>query len=449
MNKSFYLESLGCAKNQVESEHLIAVLEARGLSPALEAESADYLIVNTCGFIASAKKESIDTVLDFRRLYPDKKIVLVGCLALRYQADLEQELGEADGIWGDIHHPGFPDFVAGLLDPATRPATATAVSPKAASTPDAFEETDRQRLLSFPGSVYIKIAEGCANRCTYCAIPLIRGGLRSRRRADIVSEAKAFLDRGIRELILIAQDTSSFGLDRGQGELAALLAETAALPGDFWVRLLYLHPDRFSNSILDALASSPKILPYFDLPFQHASTRILTAMNRRGNADTYLALVASIRQRLPEAVIRTTFLTGFPGESDEDFAELVKFQARLRPAWAGVFAYSPEEDTQAFALKPKVPKKTALARKAEVEERQTKITATWLDGLAGLETEVLIEEKVEGEGLLLGRAWFQAPEVDGLVVVTDGTGVDARPGDRIRVHIDGRAGVDLRGTRLP
>ncbi len=434
MKRTFYLESLGCAKNQVDSEHAIAALEAAGLSWTDDPESAACLIVNTCGFIASAKQESIEAVLSFRRRYPGKKIVLVGCLALRYQEDLERELGEADGVWGNVRDPGFPAFVAGIVAPRSRRGKTGGAGP-----------ADRKRLLSYPGSVYVKIAEGCANRCTYCAIPLIRGGLVSRDIAGVVREVRAFLKRGILEVNLIAQDTSSFGLDRGASELPALLAAVSALPGDFWVRLLYIHPDRFSPGLLDAIRSSPRILPYFDLPFQHGSEPILKAMNRRGNAAVYVALAESIRAVLPQAVIRTTFLTGFPGESEDDFDRLLDFQARLRPQWAGVFAYSPEEDTQAFKLKPRVPAKVARERKAAIEERQTPITAAWLDSLAGLETDVLVEERVEGEDLLLGRAWFQAPEVDGLVVVREG---NAQPGERIRVRIEGRSGVDLRGRRI-
>jgi len=432
MSPSFYIESLGCAKNQVESEHAIALLETAGLSWTADPAAADCLLVNSCGFIASAKQESIDSVLDLRRRFPDKKIVLVGCLALRYREDLERELGEADGVWGDIRDPGFPGFVSGILG-----RRKTAASPGA---------PERRRLLSYPGSVYVKISEGCANRCAYCAIPLIRGGLRSRLRDDVVAEARGFLERGIREVNLIAQDTSSFGLDRGGSELAALLSGVAGLPGDFWVRLLYIHPDRFTAGLLDAVRSLPRVLPYFDLPFQHGSGPILKAMNRRGDADSYAALADSIRSTVPEAVIRTTFLTGFPGETDDDFDRLLAFQERLRPQWAGVFAYSPEEGTPAFKLRPRVPVKTARERKAVLEERQTAITAEWLDSLTGLETDVLVEERVEGEDLLLGRAWFQAPEVDGLVVVR---GSEARPGGKIRVKIEGRAGVDLTGRPLP
>ena len=433
MTNTFFLESLGCAKNQVDSEHIISLLERRGLVHTPDEEHAACVIVNTCGFIQSAKEESIAAVLDFRRRHPDKKIILVGCLALRYQKELEAELGEADGVWGDIRHPDFPGFVLDILGASLPPAPG----------PSAGDFGERRHLLSFPGSVYIKISEGCGNNCTYCAIPLIRGNLRSRDRHDIVNEARAFLARGIREINLIAQDTAAFGSDRGAPELERLLADLCALPGDHWIRLLYLHPDHFPDELPDLMNRFPILIPYFDIPFQHGSASVLAAMNRRGNAAAYAALVERIRERLPQAVLRTTFLVGFPGENERDFEELLAFQERIAPQWAGVFVYSPEEGTPAVAFKPRVPKKSAMARKNILEERQTSLTYSWLERLVGRSVEVLLEEQVEGEALSLGRAWFQAPEVDGLVVVE---GASAAPGERIRVNITGRAGMDLKGV---
>jgi ribosomal protein S12 methylthiotransferase len=438
MNRSFFLESLGCAKNQVDSEHIISLLEHHRLVYTVDPAHADCLIVNTCGFIQSAKEESIAAVLDFRQRFPDKKIILVGCLARRYRKELEGELGEVNGIWGDIRHPSFPTFVLKVMHPAggrKRPAETQSVSA-------ATDYGERRRLLSFPGSVYIKISEGCGNNCTYCAIPLIRGKLVSRERREIIREARAFLDRGLREINLIAQDTAAFGTDRGGPELVRLLTDLAALPGDYWIRLLYLHPDHFPDMLLDLIAASSRLLPYFDIPFQHGSGRILTAMNRRGDADSYTALVDRIRARLPQAVLRTTFLVGFPGESEDDFQQLLDFQERIAPQWAGVFVYSPEEGTRAAVIKPRVPKKTARERQQILETRQTAITHRWLDGLAGRLTGVLLEERVEGEDLFLGRAWFQAPEVDGLVVASGAAG---QPGEMVRVRIAGRAGMDLKG----
>jgi ribosomal protein S12 methylthiotransferase len=426
----FHVESLGCAKNQVDSERMIAALEGAGWSLAAPDE-ADVLIVNTCGFISSAKKESIETGLELKLRHPGKKVIMVGCLTERYGKELAGELPEIDGFLGNRDPARILDLVeAGREgDPAPRPY-------------------ERTHLLSYPGSAYVKIAEGCANRCTYCAIPLIRGDLASRPVAEIVEESRRLLDRGIRELILIAQDLGSYGKDLGTGSdggaarLPGLLQQLARLSGDFWVRMLYIHPDHFPGEILDLLAADRRFLPYFDLPFQHASARILRAMGRRPDAEENARLVSRIREKLPGAVIRTTFLLGFPGETDEDFQRLLAFQEETRPDWMGCFTYSREEDTPAYSLKGRVSTAAAVARKAEMERRQVPITARSLDASVGRTLDVLVEERIEGEEMSLGRAYLHAPDVDGLVVVRRGL----QPGSRVPVVIERRNGVDLEGS---
>ncbi len=300
---------------------------------------------------------------------------------------------------------------------------------------------ERAHLLSYPGSAYVKIAEGCSNRCTYCAIPLIRGELASRSRAEIIDEARGLLDRGARELVLIAQDLGSWGRDLGEARLTNLLEDLSRLPGDFWVRLLYIHPDHFPPGLLDLMAGDARFLPYFDLPFQHAAPDILLAMGRRNDPARNVGLVTEIRARLPDAVIRSTFLLGFPGETDADFDILLDFQERLRPDWLGSFTYSREEETPAYEMGGRVTKAVAEKRKEELERRQTGITDRALDRYVGRTLDVLVEERVQGEELSLGRAYLQAPDVDGLVVVR-GT-FDA--GRMVRVRIDRRNGVDLEG----
>jgi ribosomal protein S12 methylthiotransferase len=291
-------------------------------------------------------------------------------------------------------------------------------------------------LLSLPGSAYVKISEGCNNRCAFCAIPLIRGGLRRRDIPGIVEECKALLGRGVKELCLIGQDIGSYG------DLSALLEALSALKGDFWVRLLYIHPDNFPLPILEIIEKDARLLPYFDIPFQHGSAKILKAMNRRGNAGVYLDLIETIRGRLPNAVIRSTFMTGFPGETGEDFAALLDFQEKACLDWLGCFTYSREEDTPAFSMKTRVPKKTALERKGIIEERQIPITEKQMDRFTGQSFDALVEEKIEGEdGLYLGRLFCQAPEVDGSAVITSGR--DLLPGDFVRGRVFARAGFDL------
>jgi ribosomal protein S12 methylthiotransferase len=422
----FHVESLGCAKNQVDSERMIAALEGAGWRLSAP-EEAQVLIVNTCGFISSAKKESIETSLELKQRNPGKKVIMVGCLTERYGGQLANELPEIDGFLGNRDPARILELVEG------GPVDAPPAPPR---------PYERTHLLSYPGSAYVKIAEGCDNRCSYCAIPLIRGGLASQLAAEIVEESRRLLDRGIRELILIAQDLGSYGKDLGAPGLPRLLEELARIQGDFWVRLLYIHPDHFPREILDLMAADRRFLPYFDLPFQHASARILRAMGRRAGAEENGRLVSSIRERLPGAVIRTTFLLGFPGETDEDFQRLLEFQETARPDWMGCFTYSREEDTPAYSMKNRVTAAAAAARKSEIERRQVPITARSLDALIGRTLDVLVEERIQGDEMSLGRAYLHAPDVDGLVVVKRAL----VPGVRVPVRIERRNGVDLEGS---
>jgi ribosomal protein S12 methylthiotransferase len=464
----YFLDPFGCVKNQVDAETMMALLAASGWSAATEPEDADLIIINSCGFIESAKQESINAVLSWRKLYPHKKILLAGCLAQRYATELAEALPEADALFGNSDLGGIGTAaaaaMAGAAGPGGRPLGAAAAP-------------GGRPLLSLPGSAYVKISEGCDNHCSFCSIPLIRGALRSRTIPDVLDECAALLGRGIRELCIIGQDIASFGKDRGGAtELPALLEAMTALPGDFWVRLLYIHPDHFPLPILDIMERDRRFLPYFDIPFQHGSGPLLAAMNRRGDGERYLALINTIRARLPDAVIRSTFLVGFPGEGEEDFARLLDFQERAALDWAGCFTYSREEDTPAYAMKKQVPRRTAAARKRTLEDRQQLISEKRMDRFKGRELAVLVEEKFEDvkgleidgppvtnsplvkdshlatnnplaansrfeETLYLGRLYCQAPEVDGAAVITSETAVG--PGSLVRGRVTGRAGIDL------
>jgi len=451
---TYYLDPYGCVKNQVDAENMMAILNETGWAAAETAENADLIIVNSCGFIESAKKESIDAVLVWRKLYPEKKILLAGCLSQRY-AELAGILPEADGFFG-IDDPGDIAKVAAKITGKTITKSVKA----AADTPRIEIRPGRRPLLSLPGSAYVKISEGCDNRCAFCAIPLIRGRLRSRTPEDIIEECKTLLDRGIKELCLIGQDTGSYGMDGssntktigkadGFGDgLPGLMGSISKLKGDFWVRILYIHPDHFPLPILDIMEQDKRFLPYFDIPFQHASERILLAMNRRGNTESYLGLIGNIRERLEDAAIRTTFMTGFPGETEEDFALLLDFQKKAKLDWVGCFAYSREENTPAYKLKGRVSKKIAAKRKRLIEERQISISEKQMERFIGRTFKVLVEEKFEpqepstGEtGLYLGRLPCQAPEVDGSTVIF--TSTPLRTGTLIPCRIVARAGIDL------
>jgi len=430
---TFSIESLGCAKNQVDSEELIAHLERAGLTWVADPEQAEAVIVNSCGFITSAKEESIRTALELKSRFPGKKVLLAGCLVARYGEELTRALGELDGFAGLRD----PQALERLLVPGAPGAQVPTGEPRRSG-------QSRRHLLSFPGSAYLKIAEGCGNRCSYCAIPLIRGPLTSRPRAEVVEEARGLLAAGVLEIVLIAQDLASYGADRaGGGELPVLLRELLDLPGEYWLRCLYIHPDHFPEELLALAAADSRLLPYFDLPFQHASPAVLRRMGRRGTAEGYLALLARIRAALPRAVLRSTFLVGFPGETEEDFRVLLDFQREAELDWAGFFTYSREEGTAAYSLGPRVGAKRPESRKRELERAQQAITERRLERHVGAQLEVLIEEPVRGEALALGRAYLQAPEVDGLVVVK-AAGLEA--GRRCRVRIERRNGVDLEAS---
>jgi ribosomal protein S12 methylthiotransferase len=436
---------------------MMARLNSAGWVSSDDPEPADLIIVNSCGFIESAKRESINAVLAWRKEYPRKKILLSGCLARRYARELSGSLSEADLIFGGMDLSRIAE-IAGEIVNGAKPAC-TAVP--AARPP--FSPGSRP-LLSLPGSAYVKISEGCNNRCSFCAIPLIRGPLRSRSISEVINECALLLDRGIRELCLIGQDIGSYGADFPGGApeksvLPDLLKAVAELRGGFWVRLLYIHPDHFPLGILDIMRKDKRFLPYFDIPFQHGSAKILKAMNRKGSAETYLELIDTIRSSLDGAVIRSTFMTGFPGESEGDFAALLDFQQKARLDWLGCFTYSREDGTAAFSMKGRVSKKTSAERKTIIEEKQIPVTGKNMDRFIGQNLDVLVEEEVDREdGLYLGRLYCHAPEVDGaaVITITNNTGSNntagapggggtrnLQPGTFARGMVCGRAGFDL------
>jgi ribosomal protein S12 methylthiotransferase len=405
---------------------MMAHLAGAGWAAADDPADAELIIVNSCGFIESAKRESLDAVFSWRRLFPEKKIMLAGCLAQRYEAELAESLPEADYILGNMDLSRAASVLAGGGLLPDESAEALAARP----------------LLSGPGSAYVKILEGCNNRCAFCAIPLIRGRLQSRPAESIVSECRGLLARGVRELCLIGQDIASYGLDFPQHRqrLPELIEAILRLEGDFWLRLLYIHPERFPPELLDLCLQDKRLLPYFDLPFQHASEPLLRAMNRRGSAEAYLGLIAAIREKLPQSAIRSTFLVGFPGESDAGFAALLDFQEKACLEWAGVFTFSREEGTPAFSMKGRVPKKVMAARKRLLEDRQEEISGKRMERFVGLDADILVEEDM-GDALYLGRCAAQAPEVDGSVIINSEEPL--QPGTFVRGRLAARVGLDL------
>lgn len=434
--KTFYIENLGCAKNQVDAEVMLASLEETGeWESAQEAEAADLIIINTCGFIEPAREESLGTLFEMRNLYPDKKIVLAGCLSQRYGPEISGELPEADGLFGNLNLHEITTLAGEVMN-----------GEHAELYPELPEREyfTRSQLFSFPGSAYLKISEGCSHHCRYCAIPLIRGELRSRPFEDTLADAKKLIFSGVREINLIAQDLAAYGKDRRQAEFLNLLRSISDLPGDFRIRMLYIHPDDFPKDLPALVKERDNIVPYFDIPFQHASSPILRGMGRKGSAGQYLSLLSEIREELPEAVFRSTFMLGFPGERRSSISELERFIEEAQLDWAGFFVYSPEEGTPAFDLRKLTSHKRAAERVApirdEMQSLQSSITEARLKRFVGRKYDVLIEEKIEGEDLLIGRIFAQAPEVDGSTVVLSSEG---KPGDLIHCGIRRRVGIDL------
>ena len=435
--KSFFIESLGCAKNQVDSERMIASLQREGWRLAAEAAAADVIVVNTCAFIDQAQEESIVVGLKLRSEYPLKTVVMAGCLPERFGVELHEQLREIDGFLGAKQHRRIGEVLNRALG-GERPLI---VLPEE----DPEDQYERTTLLSLPGSAYVKISEGCSNRCAYCAIPAIRGDLQSRPPQMIIDEVRRLIDDGIIEINIVGQDIGSYGADRGNKELPDLLEGIAGLDGDFWIRLLYIHPDHFPDRILDTVADDKRFLPYFDIPFQHAASPVLRAMGRKGEARRYLDLLSRIRNRIPCAVVRSTFMVGYPAEGEEEFEVLRRFQQASQIDWLGVFVFSPQTDTAAYALKPRVPRAVAAERKRRLEQDQIGITEKRLDAHVGRSLEVLVEELVVGEDMALARAYLQAPDVDGLTVVRTShrDAVDVKPGTVVPVRITRRNGFDL------
>jgi ribosomal protein S12 methylthiotransferase len=432
VSKTYYLESLGCAKNQVDSEIMIEALRDAGWVRTGDPDDADIIIVNSCGFIEPAKEESINVTLELRSSYPRKSIVMAGCLSQRYGSQLAEELTEVDGLVGNR----APERIVDVL-------RRVASGERVVSLPERSGEFPfRRTRLSFPGSAYVKVSEGCRNRCSFCAIPLIRGELHSRSRTHVLDEIKSLLADGVFEVNLVAQDLASYGMDHGRRELMPLLEAISRLPGEFWVRMLYIYPESFPTPVLDLCRSDPRFLPYFDIPFQHAAEPVLRRMGRPGSSAEYLRLVERIRTTLPDAVIRSSLLVGFAGETDADFAELLRFQRTAELDWAGAFVYSIEEGTPAYRYRDAVPEpRVATHRKAVVEEVQESITKERLSRFVGKRLDLLVEERVVDEDLALARAYLHAPEVDGLVVLH--TSEELAPGQVVRGIVTRRNGVDL------
>ncbi len=431
---------LGCAKNQVDGEMLMAALRNGGFETVSDPAESDIAIINTCGFIDSAKKESIGEILELVDLKNDgviEKIVVTGCLAERYKDEIRRDIPEVDAVLGiganaDIVNK-FKELVGG-----------EAVE----SFPDKYQmPLCGDRDLSTPNYyAYLKIAEGCDNNCTYCAIPMIRGKQRSRTIENIVEEAEGLVKNGVKELIVIAQDTSRYGIDiYGEFSLARLLKELSKIENLKWIRVLYCYPEAITEELINVFATEDKVVKYLDLPLQHASGKVLKRMNRRGDREKLTALINKLRERIPGIVLRSTFIAGFPGETEEDFTELAEFVKDMEFDRMGCFAYSQEEGTPAARMKEQLDEETKEERARIIMESQMDIMDRINQRHIGKILEVMVDGFDEEQECYFGRSYMDAPDVDGFVYFNSEN--ELNPGDFVTVEIEDAIDADLYGTQ--
>lgn len=446
MNKVGFI-SLGCPKNLVDSEVMMGQLKASGYQITGDASEADTVVVNTCGFIDAAKKESIEAILEAARLKTDGKaqrLIVAGCLVERYRDELQAEMPEVDAFIGTSQ---INDILS-VCDPNINTRSLPVVPLGNQSSTYLYDESTPRVLATPSYYAFIKIAEGCDRPCAFCFIPQMRGHFRSRRFGSIVAEAQQLAEEGVKELILVAQDSSRYGEDLGQPDaLAHLLKELSHTNGIEWVRVMYTYPTHISDGFLDVLAEEPKAVKYLDMPLQHASQNVLRLMKRGGNRASLERLIKRVRDRVPGIAVRTTFITGFPGETEEDFAELLAFVKNVGFDRVGVFTYSDEEGTPAFDLPDKVDPKIAKQRRARLMKEQARISRKRNKARIGDRVQVIFEgESNESELLWQGRMETQAPDIDGCVLINDAPeGFAPSPGDLVDVLITEAQEYDLVG----
>ena len=429
MSKKVGMISLGCPKNQIDAEIMLKKLVDADYLLVNETDQAEIVIVNTCGFIEDAKREAIDTILEMADLKEDgiiEKILVTGCLAERYADEIFAEIPEVDGVIG----LGANVDIVSICDSLYEASEPVSSFPDKENLP-----LDGGRILTTPEyTAYLKIAEGCSNRCSYCAIPSIRGDFRSRQFEDVIDEAKMLCEKGVKELILVAQDTTKYGEDLyGESRLPDLLDELNKIEGLAWIRLLYCYPDRVTDALIDAIARNEKVCNYIDIPMQHADDEVLKLMNRKGDKESLLALVNKLRNKIPDIVIRTTFITGFPGESEDAFTTLSEFVNEAQLDRVGCFAYSREEGTPAYDFDNQVDPEVAAERAEAIMTQQYTIADNKLDECMGKTLDVLVEGYDPYTDSYYGRTYMDAPDIDNNVILTSGYRID--DGDIVPVEI--------------
>lgn len=431
--------SLGCAKNQVDAELMLSKLRRAGFTVTPETADVDIVVVNTCGFIEDAKKEAIENILEFAQLKKEgriRAIVITGCLAERYQAQVAEEFPEADAVLGIGANEDIADVCRRVMEG----------EPQISCFPEkGLLPLNGSRILTTPVYwAYLKIADGCDNCCTYCTIPMIRGRFRSRKMEDVVAEAQWLASLGTKEVIVIAQDTTRYGEDLyGKLMLPELLRRLCQVEGIEWIRLMYCYPDRITRELLEVMAEEPKILPYLDLPLQHAAQPVLEKMNRSGSRESLTALLKEIREKLPGVVVRTTLIAGFPGEGEAEFRKLVEFIQEARFERLGCFTYSQEEDTPAAQMQPQVSEEIKQRRQEVIMTEQYRLLEEWNAACVGRQLQILVEGYDGYIKHYFGRSYMDAPEVDGKIFFTSAQRL--QPGEFVTVTITGVMEYDLLG----
>lgn len=432
------LESLGCSKNLVDAEIMMGILNRKGYKLVGEFEEADIILVNTCGFIESAKQESIDTILDLAQLKENgnlKLLIVTGCLAQRYAKELQAEIPEIDAIVGTGSYQQIDEIIANL-EKENNIVSLNDIE-------FAYNE-DLPRYVTTPEYMaYLKIGEGCDNHCTYCIIPKLRGRYRSRKMEDIIKEAKDLASKGVKELVVIAQDTTKYGLDLyGEVKLPQLLEELAQIDGIKWIRIMYSYPESITEELVKVIKKYDNICNYFDMPIQHASNKVLKLMNRHTTKEDIKSKIEMIRKYIPDATLRTTIIVGFPGETDEDFNELVEFAKDMKFDRLGAFAYSREEDTPADKLPNHLDEDVKIQRRDQLMLVQQEISQNLNAQKIDNEYEVLIEEQIEDK-VYIGRTQGDAEEIDSIVYVKSENQLEI--GSFVKVKINNALEYDLMG----
>ena len=438
--------SLGCDKNLVDTEKMLGVAGGLGVSFTDDETEADAILINTCCFIGDAKEESVNTILDMARYKEEGKcraLIVAGCLAQRYKQEIIDEIPEVDAILGTTSYEEIGNVLTRLFEENGEEKKAEHIS--------CFHDlkelpTQAEKRVMTTGGHYafLKIAEGCDKRCTYCIIPYLRGPYRSVPMEQLLAEARELADNGVRELILVAQETTLYGKDLyGEKSLPKLLHELAQIPGIYWIRIQYCYPEEITDELIQTIKSQEKVCHYLDIPIQHASDRILRRMGRRTHKAELKERISTLRREIPDIALRTTFICGFPGETQEDHEELMEFVDEMEFERVGVFTYSAEEDTPAYSYPDQIPEKVKEERRADVMELQQEIAFEHCENMVGKVLDVIIEGKVADEPAYVGRTYMDAPNVDGLIFVNADEMLMS--GDFVRVKVTGASEYDLIG----